>query len=904
MAEIRPGYAKPSAFTGNLSTRTVVFTFSLVFGTSCPLSTGHSDKKRKEKFVMKQRKKRLTIFVMLAFVLIAAVVPSAFAATTSLQDMIQDMIISVGEEEYLYVFDSGSSNYAWRSENENICSVKDLGKLEYGDYTDSAARIKGVKAGHTRIWAEAGNSSFVWYIAVVPANDDKYSICFNEKDSSNGMGKVNLRTDEQYTLSWTSLPKDKLNYVSFESSDKKVATVDYNSNTGKAVVTAHATGRAIIIALVKTPDNNIDCDTCAIYVDTKSDALMSLDNTKITVGVGEGKQLNAKSPWKNDEFDWSSDNTSVARVSSSGYVTGKSSGTTTIKAVLKTDSRLYASCRVTVTGPSSKVEYNVEKNGKLNLDRSSFDKFSKDVDNSEVYSIEFEDLPTSSQGELYYRYGTGDEEDVTLRDTYYRSRTPLISDLTFIPAKGYTGTVDIAFSGRTYDGTDFTGSLKINVKGADNSLLSFNAAGGASTRIDASNLNKYCRDTTGADLDYVRFEEPDRGKLYYRYGLDDEELVTNGISYYYSGNHRIDDVVFRPENSDAGTVKIKFTGWDKNWQPFTAALEVTVEVSNSASDITGEILETEYFKFSSYDFGRACKSRKKGEVNIVKFILPDESVGSLLYDYEDSEDPISVSSSTAYSVGSGNLIDKVYFIPASGFTGMAEIKYTGIDDNTVLYDGVVRIKVLEDEDKPNDNKGDDVPDDNEDKNNEDLPPEDDTPKKVGTFDDVDTSKYFAVPVLWAVENGITTGTKPDTFSPDDKCTTAQILTFLWRAVGSPEPDGDNPFTDVPDDKYFAKPAIWASEQGMVKGTLFRPDEPCTRSETVKYLWILAGKPEAPASNFTDVPATADYCQAVAWAVQQGVTNGASPTTFDPSGTCTRAQIVTFLWRDLADQGQG
>ncbi len=847
---------------------------------------------------MKQRKKQLPLIVMLAFVLMATVVPTAFAATMSHNDM----IISVGEEEFLYVFDTGNSEYTWSSENENICSVSDMGKSDYGNFADCTARIKGVSTGSTRIRAKTSGSTFVWYISVVEASDDKLSIQFDEKDSTTGRDKVDLQVDEQYVLKWSSLPKNKLDYVNFSSSNRKVATVEYSPKTGRAVVKTHASGRAAITASVvdSSDSSKIDSDTCVIYVATQAENLMSIDNAKITIGVDESKQLNVNTPWKNDEVTWSSDNTSVATVSESGYVTGKAAGITTIKAALKVDSRVYASCRVTVSGSSREVAYNMEKNGKLNLDRSSFDKFSEDNDRSDISYIKFKELPSTSNGVIYYRYGMKDEKEITLKDTYYRSGTPLISDLTFVPAKDYVGKFSIAFTGRSASGTDLTGNLKINVKGAENELLLFKATAGASTHIDVAKLDEYCRNTTGAGLDYVRFEKPERGKLYYKYGEDDEELVTNAISYYYSGSHKIKDVVFRPESGDTGIVKIRFTGWDSNWKPFSATFEVTVEASNNAPDITSEILETGHFEFSASDFGKACKKRKKGELGTVKFTLPDESVGSLRYDYGNSESK--VSADTAYGTSGSNLIDKVYFLPASGFTGVAEIKYTGTDKNKVEYEGFVKVEVFEDVDKKDDNNGDDDPDD-DDKNPDDDSSGDDTPQQVGSFVDVDTSDYFADYVLWAVENGITTGTSETTFSPNNKCTTAQIITFIWRAVGSPEPVEDNPFSDVTDDKYFAKPAIWASEKGMVKGTLFCPDEPCTRSETVKYLWILAGKPEAPASHFKDVPATADYCQAVAWAVEQGVTTGTSSETFGPSGTCTRAQIVTFLWRDLANQSQ-
>ena len=167
------------------------------------------------------------------------------------------------------------------------------------------------------------------------------------------------------------------------------------------------------------------------------------------------------------------------------------------------------------------------------------------------------------------------------------------------------------------------------------------------------------------------------------------------------------------------------------------------------------------------------------------------------------------------------------------------------------------------------------------------------------FDDVDPDAYYAKPVSWAVEQGITSGTSKTTFSPNANCTAAQILTFLWRANGSPKPAGSVPFSDVKSSDYYADAAAWAYEKGIISGGTFGGNTPCTRSMAVTYMWKAAGSPSAGTASFTDVPSGADYAQAVAWAVEKGVTSGTSSTTFSPDSICTRGQIVTFLCRGLA-----
>ena len=173
--------------------------------------------------------------------------------------------------------------------------------------------------------------------------------------------------------------------------------------------------------------------------------------------------------------------------------------------------------------------------------------------------------------------------------------------------------------------------------------------------------------------------------------------------------------------------------------------------------------------------------------------------------------------------------------------------------------------------------------------------------KAKAFVDVPAGSYYEDAVNWAVENGITQGTDDTHFSPDDVCTRAQMVTFLWRAAGSPKVEnGKNPFTDVKADAYYYDAVLWAVEKGVTSGTsatTFSPDATVTRGQTVTFLYRNAGSPEVSGTMpFTDVEADAYYAKAVQWAVQQKITTGTSETTFSPMSDCTRGQIVTFLYR--------
>ena len=169
------------------------------------------------------------------------------------------------------------------------------------------------------------------------------------------------------------------------------------------------------------------------------------------------------------------------------------------------------------------------------------------------------------------------------------------------------------------------------------------------------------------------------------------------------------------------------------------------------------------------------------------------------------------------------------------------------------------------------------------------------------FTDVHAEDYYYDAVLWAAKEGVTGGTSDTLFAPNAGCTRAQAVTFLWRAAGSPEPkSADLPFTDVPADAYYAKAVAWAVENGVAKGvseTAFAPDTTCTRAQIVTFLWRAQQSPASGGENsFADVSADAYYYNAVLWAVENGVANGVSETAFAPNENCTRAQIVTLIYR--------
>ena len=178
---------------------------------------------------------------------------------------------------------------------------------------------------------------------------------------------------------------------------------------------------------------------------------------------------------------------------------------------------------------------------------------------------------------------------------------------------------------------------------------------------------------------------------------------------------------------------------------------------------------------------------------------------------------------------------------------------------------------------------------------------------MNPFTDVKDGKYYYNAVLWAISQDppVTNGTSETTFSPNNTCTRGQVVTFIWNAMGKPEPDlSDNPFVDVKDGKFYYKAVLWAYQNGVTSGadaTHFNPNGQCTRAQVVTFLWNAAGKPEPKTNNnpFQDVKEGKFYTKAVLWAVENGITSGMSADTFGTNNTCTRGQVVTFLFNAYA-----
>ena len=415
----------------------------------------------------------------------------------------------------------------------------------------------------------------------------------------------------------------------------------------------------------------------------------------------------------------------------------------------------------------------------------------------------------------------------------------------------------------------------------------------AEARGDASKAKSYPYVT----FDYVTFSLPTtaQGTLYY----GGTAMSTSNSSGAFNRNTKVtnlDSVTFVPNaKSTAKTITLNFTLYATRYSSSSTSRGTTVSYSGSVvvnlvrEDIKYTVSQGDSVRFDESDFLSYLRSTKGYSSNYtIDYVTFDQSAVSAvnegsLYTYYNGYNyggSIKTTDKFYYSAtASQNALSDVAFL-ASRYAKTGETvyipftiyaRYGTTGTGTRQLTGTVAIKI----------------------------------GQTMNFIDVKTTDYFYDSVKWAVNKGVTTGTSSTTFSPYNPCKRAEIVTFLWRAAGSPEPTTTrNPFRDVnavTHSSYY-KAILWASQKGIAAGTsttTFSPDQVCTRAQIVTFLYRYAGKPSGYYSNpFKDVGATseASYYNAILWASGKGITTGSSPTTFSPYASCNRAEAVTFLYR--------
>ena len=692
--------------------------------------------------------------------------------------------------------------------------------------------------------------------------------------------------------------------VSWVSKNPLVATVTKESN-GKGTVTGVRTGSTEVIATVRyngkpyTKSYTITVKALDVELDSIANGdYESYDDTEFARILA-----NKISDVTGDNFK-ASDVTSVKLIDSDRYLTfttDSSNGSET--------KNLYQDFRIKATkgylgDQSFKVSVNNKYTVTLTLtvvgagsaikDTVSGTAANKDVTftNSDYKYLYY---TTSKVNDNYNDCFDGDR--VTGWDKADKDKTVTVKASEFNSNK----TVTLNVVGVDSDGYASTGTITVSQKSYD---ITYNVVAGKSVNFDQKAFEDFMKDyaqdngdwTTSSrqdypyvDFDYITLSSiptaKSEGTLYY--GGSEVTSTTNRKAEYTDMDKMTFEAVSKPSKD---TVTLRFTVVGKKYTRSSdkgtkVSYPVDVVISVVKEDITYTVGIDDTVQLTARDFVNflqdARTSYRKAELDYVKFDVSGKNVSSYAYGglYR---------SYSSYSTGKlADSTDKFYYEPSRTQYDLADVAYhttRWAEAGKTVYipftvygtkgeeaSGTMAITIAQ----------------------------------TMNFTDVKPGDFFYEPVKWAVNNKITNGTSSTTFSPYKTCTRAEIVTFLWRAAGSPEPTVTrNPFTDVNSvrDASYYKAILWASQKGITAGTnatTFSPYQECTRSQIVTFLYRYAGKPSGYYSNpFKDVSSVneASYYNAILWAVGKGITQGTSTTTFSPYASCTRGEAVTFLYR--------
>ena len=559
------------------------------------------------------------------------------------------------------------------------------------------------------------------------------------------------------------------------------------------------------------------------------------------------------------------------------------SGTLTIPFTARDTKRnsFSGTVEITVSRTADDIMYSVDRNGSVAFDAGDFNSFSRSATGSSLDYVEFT-LPSSNKGTLYYNYDDGDyDEKVSSSKRYYRNQRPYLENITFVPARNYTGTVAIPFQGSSADSDSFSGTIRVTVGGGDSGDIEYSAAVNSPITLSSDDFNDYCKDETGKSLSYVQFTLPatSRGTLYYDYDDGDyDKKVSASTEYFLSKSPYLEQVTFVPAKNYTGTVIIDFTGESTGGKAFSGSLLLSFATVKDPGVIY-YTTDAQEVTFRSSDFSSACDKRGGAGLASVVFQLPPESAGRLYYNYGS---PTSygglVDDDTAYEVDGSPSISRISFVPKAGFSGTVTITYTGTDESGSTYTGYVQIGV--------------------------------TPSNSSSyFTDMGRYSWAAESVDYLYENGITTGVGATTYYPDGLITRGDFVLMLSRAFRFSVSGGDN-FKDVPAESYYAQAISSAKALGIAQGGSdgrFNPSASLTREDAMVLLQRTLnrtghGIDDASASylnRFSDGKSVSSYAQgSVAALVQAGVIQGDDAGNLNPKGSLTRAEMAVILHRVL------
>ena len=535
----------------------------------------------------------------------------------------------------------------------------------------------------------------------------------------------------------------------------------------------------------------------------------------------------------------------------------------------------------------STVTYSVSDESYIEFSSTDFNNACREETGASLSYVKFT-LPSSSDGKLYYNYTASGDYDAAVSSStkYYRSSTPSISNVSFVPKSGTSGKVTLTYKGYATDGESYTGKIIINVGQSDSDAIRYETSSGKAVTFDAAAFNTVCREELGANLSYVKFTLPSSsdGKLYYNYTSsgDYDAAVSSSTKYYRSGDPSVSDVSFVPKAGTSGKVEIAYKGYDTTGDSYAGTVIITVKKAAAAKDISYSVQSGKVLTFDADDFSEVCRSATGETLSYVKFSLPSSSDGKLYYNYKSATDyGQAVSSSTKYYRNSSPYLSSVSFVPSANAKGKVTIPYTAWDADGNEYDGNVVIKV-----RPKEGKSE-------------------------YFIDITVNFYWAGPAVdYLYENSISMGIGGNQFSPQTNITRGDFMLMLYRAFGLKGGKHSGDFADVPRSSYYYEAISAAKDLGIAQGhnNRFMPTSALTREDAMvlitRTLEVAGKAPEKGKTSslaaFSDRGSISSYAEvSVATLVKAGIVQGDNGK-IRPKSSITRAEMAALLYRILAE----
>ncbi|HWP80162.1 MAG TPA: S-layer homology domain-containing protein [Candidatus Acidoferrum sp.] len=592
-------------------------------------------------------------------------------------------------------------------------------------------------------------------------------------------------------------------------------------------------------------------------------------------------------------------------------------------------------------GDVDAVTFETDKGDTIVFDGDEFNEVCEDADYDTLDYIKIKSLPSSSAGKLYYNYTSDSSKGTSVTTStklyYDHDYTPYLDKVAFVPASSYTGTVSINYTGYDEDGESFTGVIKITVVDeGDVDAVTFETDKGDTIVFDGDEFNEVCEDADYETLDYIKIKSlpsSSAGKLYYNYTSDSSKgtSVTTSTKLYYDHDYTpyLDKVAFVPASSYTGTVTINYTGYDEDGESFTGVIKITVREDGDVDAVTYTADKNETVVFDGDDFNDVCEDADYETLNYIRIAsLPSSSTGKLYYNYASSSSKgtaVTTSTKLYYDHDYTPYLDKVAFVPTSGYSGTVTINYTGYDEDGESFTGVIKIVY---------GAASDITYSTSNNLRATFSDADfNTVCKAETGDNLSYVKFSlpssssgALYYNYTAQGSYTSTVVANTayyrssspylssvsFVPVYGYTGTVSIAYTGYSTDGDSfsgtvkvtvtgPKNSSYFTDVNTTYYWAVEAVdYLYGLGVVKGTgssSYGPGSHITRGDFVLMLYRALGLSATTSGNFKDVAKGSYYYDAVAVAKALGIAQG-SGDYFYPTNSLTRQDAMVFVYRAL------